>query len=90
MYQKFGKRLCDLILSACGIVVLLPIYALIALAIVIDDPGPVLFRQKRVGIHKTHFQIAKFRSMKMCTPHDVPTHQLYHPCGEIPAQNLAG
>ena len=55
MYQKFGKRLLDLILSGCAIVVLAPVYLLIALAIKLDDPGPVFFRQKRVGIHKTHF-----------------------------------
>lgn len=79
MYRNFGKRFCDLILSACGILVLLPVFLLISLAIVIDDPGPVFFRQKRVGIHKTHFMIMKFRSMKMCTPHDVPTHMLENP-----------
>ena len=60
MYQKFGKRLLDIVLSALGIVVLLPVYILIAVAIELDDPGPVFFRQKRVGIHKTHFQIMKF------------------------------
>lgn len=79
MYRNFGKRFCDIILSACGIVVLLPVYLIITLAIKIDDPGPVFFRQKRVGLHKTHFQIMKFRSMKMCTPHDVPTHMLENP-----------
>ena len=65
MYQKFGKRLLDIVLSALGIVVLLPVYILIAVAIELDDPGPVFFRQKRVGIHKTHFQIMKFRSMRV-------------------------
>ena len=79
MYQKFGKRLLDLILSGCAIVVLAPVYLLIALAIKLDDPGPVFFRQKRVGIHKTHFEILKFRTMKCCTPRDVPTHLLENP-----------
>ena len=74
MYQKFGKRLLDIVLSALGIVVLLPVYILIAVAIELDDPGPVFFRQKRVGIHKTHFQIMKFRTMKVNTPKDTPTH----------------
>ena len=79
MYQKFGKRLLDIVLSALGIVVLLPVYILIAVAIELDDPGPVFFRQKRVGIHKTHFQIMKFRTMKVNTPKDTPTHLLANP-----------
>ena len=83
MYRKYGKRLLDIILSGCGIVILSPVYLLVALAIVLDDPGPVFFRQKRVGIHKTHFQILKFRTMRMCTPHDVPTHLLDDPAQYI-------
>lgn len=79
MYQKFGKRLLDILLSACGIVVLSPVYLLLALAIKLDDPGPVFFRQKRVGAHKTYFQILKFRTMKMDSPRDVPTHLLEEP-----------
>ena len=79
MYRKFGKRFLDILLSACGILILSPVYLLVALAIKIDDPGPVFFRQKRVGIHKTHFQILKFRTMKMETPKDVPTHLLENP-----------
>ena len=79
MYQKFGKRLLDIILSGCGILVLAPVYLILALAIKIDDPGPVFFRQKRVGIHKSHFQILKFRTMKMETPKDTPTHLLQNP-----------
>ena len=79
MYQKYGKRALDILLSGCAIVVLLPVYLLISAAIVLDDPGPVFFRQKRVGIHKTHFQILKFRTMKMNTPKDVPTHLLENP-----------
>ena len=79
MYQKYAKRLIDLLLSACAIVVLSPVYLLICIAIVVDDPGPVFFRQKRVGIHKTHFLILKFRTMKVSTPKDVPTHLLENP-----------
>ena len=79
MYQKFGKRFLDIVLSACGILVLAPVFALLALAIKVDDPGPIFFRQKRVGIHKKHFQIMKFRTMKMDTPRDVPTHLLENP-----------
>ena len=79
MYQKFGKRLIDIVLSGCGIVVLSPLYLILAVAIKVDDPGPVFFRQKRVGLHKSHFQILKFRTMKMETPHDTPTHLLENP-----------
>lgn len=79
MYKKFGKRWLDVILSGCGIVILAPLMALIALAIKVDDPGPVFFRQKRVGIHKTYFHILKFRTMKMDTPRDMPTHLLENP-----------
>ena len=79
MYRKFGKRLLDILLSGMGILVLLPVYLLLAAAIKIDDPGPVFFRQKRVGLHKSHFMIMKFRTMKMETPRDVPTHLLENP-----------
>ena len=79
MYNKVVKRLIDLVLSGIGILVLSPVYLILALAIVIDDPGPVFFRQKRVGLHKSHFMIMKFRTMKMETPRDVPTHLLENP-----------
>ena len=79
MYAKYLKRLIDLILSAVGLVVLSPVFLVIAIAIKVDDPGPVFFRQKRVGIHKTYFEILKFRTMKMDTPHDMPTHLLENP-----------
>lgn len=79
MYRTFFKRLLDIILSGCAIVILSPLLLIIAVAIKIDDPGPVLFRQKRVGIHKTHFFIMKFRTMKMDTPKDTPTHLLENP-----------
>ena len=79
MYQKYIKRLLDIVLSGCAIIVLSPVLLVIAVAIRIDDPGPVLFRQKRVGLHKTHFNIMKFRTMKMETPRDMPTHLLKNP-----------
>ncbi|MBR3909081.1 MAG: sugar transferase [Clostridia bacterium] len=79
MYSKFLKRVIDVILSFCGLVVLLPVFAIISLLIFIDDPGPVFFTQKRVGINKTFFKLHKFRSMKMSTPHDMPTHLLENP-----------
>ena len=79
MYRTFFKRLLDIILSGCAIVILSPLLLIIAVAIQIDDPGPVMFRQKRVGIHKTHFSIMKFRTMKMDAPRDTPTHLLENP-----------
>lgn len=83
MYKHFFKRLIDLVLSAIGIVVLALPMLIVAIAIKIDDPGPVLFKQKRVGKKKngeiTYFMIWKFRSMKMSSPHDTPTHLLINP-----------
>ena len=79
MYNKVVKRLIDLVLSGLGIAVLSPVYLILAVAIMLDDPGPVFFRQKRVGLHKTHFNIMKFRTMKMETPRDMPTHLLENP-----------
>lgn len=78
-YAKHVKRAIDVVLSFGGLVVLSPVFAAIALAIKIEDPGPVLFTQKRVGQNKRYFKLHKFRSMKMSTPHDVPTHQLENP-----------
>lgn len=79
IYEKYIKRGLDVVMSFGGLVVLAPLYAGIALAIVIDDPGPVMFTQKRVGKDKTYFKLHKFRSMKMSTPHDMPTHLLENP-----------
>ncbi len=78
-YEKRIKRAIDVVLSFGGIVILSPVFALIAFAIKIEDPGPVLFTQKRIGQNKRYFKLHKFRSMKMSTPHDVPTHQLENP-----------
>lgn len=79
IYDRYIKRAIDVVLSFGGLVVLSPIYAGIAIAIKIDDPGSVFFTQKRVGQNKEFFKIHKFRSMKMSTPHDVPTHMLGDP-----------
>ena len=78
-YDKYVKRSIDVVLSFGGLVVLSPVMATIALAIKMEDPGPVLFTQKRMGQNKQYFKLHKFRSMKMNTPHDVPTHQLENP-----------
>ena len=79
MYKNHIKRAIDVSLSFFGLVLLSWLYLILAVAIFIDDPGPVLFTQKRVGIGKTHFKLHKFRSMKMSTPHDTPTHMLDNP-----------
>ena len=79
MYKKFGKRLIDLIMSALGIIVLSPVLLILVIAIKLDSPGPVLFKQKRVGLHKSHFHILKFRTMRIDTPKDCPTHLLENP-----------
>ena len=76
MYRKFFKRFIDIVLSGIGILVLALPMLIIAVIVKIDSPGPVFFRQKRVGLHKTHFNIMKFRSMSTKAPKDMPTHQL--------------
>lgn len=79
IYEKYVKRVIDLVLSFGGLIALSPILGAIAIAIKVEDPGPVLFTQKRMGKNKQYFKLHKFRSMKMCTPHDVPTHMLDNP-----------
>ena len=78
MYKNIIKRFIDIIFSFIGAVVLLPVFIIVSLAIFIDDPGPVFFKQKRVGKNKKLFWLHKFRSMKINTP-DIPTHQLANP-----------
>lgn len=78
-YEKVIKRILDLVLSFGGLVVLSPVYLVLSLWILIDDPGPILFTQKRIGKDKQYFALHKFRSMKMSTPHNVPTHMLENP-----------
>jgi len=76
---KFFKRTLDIVLSFLGMIVLSPFFLLLVLAIKLDSKGPVLFKQKRVGLHKKHFYILKFRTMRIDTPKDTPTHLLENP-----------
>lgn len=78
MYLKV-KRIIDIILSATWLIVLSPIFLIIIILIKLDSKGPILFKQKRVGINKSHFNIFKFRTMKIETPQDTPTHLLENP-----------
>ncbi len=79
LYEQVIKRGLDLTLSLFALLLLSPFLLLLGAAVYLDDPGPVLFTQKRVGKNKRYFALHKFRSMKMSTPHDVPTHMLDHP-----------
>lgn len=82
-YGKCVKRIFDKAISFFGLLALAPLYGLISLAVYLDDPGPVLFTQKRVGKGGHFIEVHKFRTMKMSTPHDVPTHLLENPDGYI-------
>ena len=79
MYRNFFKRFIDIILSGMGIIILSPVLLILVIVIKLDSPGPVLFKQKRVGINKKHFNILKFRTMRIDTPKDTPTHLLENP-----------
>ena len=74
MYRKTFKRILDIVLSGCGIVILSPLFLAIAVWIKLDSEGPVFFRQTRIGLHKEKFEILKFRTMQKDAPNDVPTH----------------
>ena len=78
MYKNVIKRIIDLVLSLLGAIILLPIFIIVSVLVYIDDPGPVFFKQKRIGKNKKIFWLHKFRSMKMNTP-DIPTHLLDNP-----------
>lgn len=78
MYQSV-KRAVDFVLALLGLIVLSPVFLVLIVAIKLDSPGPILFRQKRVGIHESHFMIYKFRTMRIDTPKDMPTHLLQNP-----------
>jgi len=78
LYGKYIKRVIDFLLSLIALIILLPVFLIIAIAIKVDDPGPVFFKQKRVGKGKSYFWMYKFRTMKVDTP-DVPTHLLENP-----------
>lgn len=79
MYRRIIKPILDITLSLIALILFSWLFLIIIIAIEIDDPGPVFFTQKRVGIHKKYFKLYKFRSMKMSTPHDTPTHLLENP-----------
>lgn len=79
LYDRYIKRMIDIFLSGAGLIVLFPFFVAISIAIKIDDSGPILFMQKRIGKNKKYFNLHKFRTMKMSTPHDVPTHMLDNP-----------
>ena len=78
MYRAI-KRIIDIVLSGLAIIILSPVFLLLCIAIKVDSKGPILFAQKRIGIHKTYFQIYKFRTMRIDTPKDMPTHLLTNP-----------
>src|SRR5690554_5262164 len=79
MIFKLFKRIMDTLLSFIGLIVLSPLFILIIILIKIDSKGPILFKQKRVGKNKKHFYIYKFRTMRIDTPKDMPTHMLENP-----------
>ena len=79
MYKHFFKRVIDITLSFMGLVLLSPLFIVLIIAIKVTDPGPAFFTQKRVGKGKSFFPLHKFRSMKMSTPRDTPTHLLENP-----------
>ena len=79
MYKHFFKRIIDILLSLIGIVILIPLWLILSIAIFVTDPGQIFFTQKRVGKNKKIFKILKFRTMKTSTPHDMPTHLLENP-----------
>lgn len=79
MYRNYLKRILDIVLSGLAILILSPLFAVIAIWIRLDSKGPVFFRQMRIGIHKTQFEILKFRTMRTDAPKNVPTHLLNDP-----------
>lgn len=79
MYRGFVKRLIDFVLALCGLIVLSPVFIILCIWIKLDSKGSILFKQKRVGINKTYFNIYKFRTMYIDTPKDMPTHMLSNP-----------
>ena len=79
MYKNGLKRGIDFILALCGLIVLSPIFLILCIWIKLDSKGPILFKQKRIGINKSYFYIYKFRTMYVDTPKDMPTHMLSNP-----------
>lgn len=79
MYKNCFKRIIDFVLSFIGLVVLSPIFLALCLWIKLDSKGPIFFKQKRIGVNKSYFNILKFRTMYIDTPKDMPTHLLANP-----------
>ena len=79
LMYKTVKKILDRVLALLGLIILSPLFLLLMLAIKLDSKGPVFFKQKRVGIYKSHFFILKFRTMRIDTPKDTPTHLLSNP-----------
>ena len=95
--QKYinRKRYIDTFLALLGLIILSPVFLILIIAIKLDSPGPVLFKQKRVGIYKRHFNILKFRTMRIDTPKDMPTHfgksgSIHNKSREINAKDFPG
>ncbi|WP_300081661.1 sugar transferase [uncultured Thomasclavelia sp.] len=79
MYKGYVKRVIDFVLSLCGLIILSPVFLILCIWIKLDSKGPILFKQKRIGINKSNFNIYKFRTMYIDTPKDMPTHMLANP-----------
>ena len=79
IYKGYVKRVIDFVLSLCGLIVLSPVFLILCIWIKLDSKGPILFKQKRIGINKSNFYIYKFRTMYIDTPKDMPTHMLADP-----------
>ena len=79
IYKGYVKRVIDFVLSLCGLIILSPVFLILCFWIKLDSKGPILFKQKRIGINKSNFNIYKFRTMYIDTPKDMPTHMLANP-----------
>lgn len=79
MYRKYFKRFIDIFLALLGLIILCPLLLILAVAVKVDSKGPILFKQKRVGLCKKYFNILKFRTMRINTPDNIPTHMLTNP-----------
>ena len=79
IYKGYVKRVIDFVLSLCGLIILSPVFLILCIWIKLDSKGPILFKQKRIGINKSNFNIYKFRTMYIDTPKDMPTHMLANP-----------
>ena len=76
---RYFKRVIGFVISLIGFIVLIPVFLILIVCIKLDSKGPILFKQRRIGLHKKEFNILKFRTMKIDTPKDTPTHLLENP-----------